>query len=346
MCIRQLNHNPVDIRHWSSGIPEPVAKVLERGLHRQREMRQNSAGDLIVELAGAAGTLDIVEQHSKLLAPNAARRSIQVPVQEAPLHTPPPERATVRLGPAVPPLPSTAPEPAVAASPNTTLRSAASESAPSVSNRAKGARVLGIVVASLALVALSGIAVWFATTRAKNEPASHEVAASGTTDAQLPPVTAPTATDAATVGGTASANVTIDAPTVVAAVPPVDAGAEARPDPDAAVVVRSPRDPGGSGSMKQANTPQTTLQPAPQPKPKGYGTLSLSAKPWADIVVDGNDWGSTPKDIALTEGVHTVSLSGPDGAKQTRRITIKRDRVTPLEIRWPSTSTSAPSSSP
>ncbi|MCA9515949.1 MAG: PEGA domain-containing protein [Myxococcales bacterium] len=48
-------------------------------------------------------------------------------------------------------------------------------------------------------------------------------------------------------------------------------------------------------------------EPPPKPTP-ATGTLRVHARPWAQVTIDGRPHGTTPRDIALPAGRHTVQL--------------------------------------
>lgn len=70
--------------------------------------------------------------------------------------------------------------------------------------------------------------------------------------------------------------------------------------------------------------------PAPEPTPPTIN-VSLNALPWANIEIDGQDFGVTPMaDVKLTEGPHRFRARFPDGRvmERTVRIDAVRDHVT------------------
>ncbi|TNF32781.1 MAG: PEGA domain-containing protein [Deltaproteobacteria bacterium] len=54
----------------------------------------------------------------------------------------------------------------------------------------------------------------------------------------------------------------------------------------------------------------------------GTGTVTINAKPWAQITVDGKPVGTTPKTVTLSAGKHTIVLT-KGSQKQTKSVTVK-----------------------
>jgi|GEM_PF-2191863 len=50
-------------------------------------------------------------------------------------------------------------------------------------------------------------------------------------------------------------------------------------------------------------------EPTPAPVPGAKGQLSITARPWAQIAVDGRPVGTTPKTLPLSPGRHVVTLT-------------------------------------
>lgn len=71
-------------------------------------------------------------------------------------------------------------------------------------------------------------------------------------------------------------------------------------------------------------------QPTPQPVPKAVeaphkGTMSISAKPWANVYVGGTSYGRTPQTIRdLSVGSHRVRLENPDFGSWEKTVSISK----------------------
>jgi serine/threonine-protein kinase len=120
----------------------------------------------------------------------------------------------------------------------------------------------------------------------------------------------------------------LDAAVIVAT--PVDASisgtaispADAAPAPVAAAAPPAdarPSDP--TTKMPRPRTHEPSRSDAP-------GKLTVKATPWADVTIDGKDAGTTPVNVELSPGKHTVRLSPPEGDPETRTIRIKSGEVT------------------
>ena len=58
------------------------------------------------------------------------------------------------------------------------------------------------------------------------------------------------------------------------------------------------------------------------PPASGSGSVSINAKPWAQVHVDGKPVGTTPKTITLSAGKHTIKLT-KGSQTETRTVTVK-----------------------
>jgi serine/threonine-protein kinase len=68
---------------------------------------------------------------------------------------------------------------------------------------------------------------------------------------------------------------------------------------------------------------RVAVAPAPQP-PAKPGRLSIDAKPWATIYVDGRKLGVTPlANLSLAAGDHTVKAVADDGRTQSLKIHVE-----------------------
>jgi hypothetical protein len=67
--------------------------------------------------------------------------------------------------------------------------------------------------------------------------------------------------------------------------------------------------------------PNPNPTPTPTPTPSGQGTIVITAKPWANVSVDGRPVGMTPRTVPVPAGRHTIVLT--KGAQVvTRTVTV------------------------
>jgi serine/threonine protein kinase len=68
--------------------------------------------------------------------------------------------------------------------------------------------------------------------------------------------------------------------------------------------------------------------------PEAYGYLKLSVVPWAKVMVDGTDLGTTPfgKPIKLSIGGHDLRLIGPEGKQWEENIRITEEGIIERQI--------------
>lgn len=60
-------------------------------------------------------------------------------------------------------------------------------------------------------------------------------------------------------------------------------------------------------------------------KPKYYGHLFFQAKPWAYVHIDGRNKGTTPQNVKLRTGRHTIKLTNPNYKPIVKKVTIKKN---------------------
>jgi hypothetical protein len=144
----------------------------------------------------------------------------------------------------------------------------------------------------------------------------------------------------APVAATASAP-PVDAPPVVAkiavdsAVVPlvVDAPIDARPT----VVAIAPADAMPLGIVPQKPIPTKPLKPVPSTSKQSTateGTLLVKVLPFADVVIDGVEAGTSPVLKKLSVGAHTVLLVGPNNRTETISVTINAAKQTLVSRKW------------
>ncbi|MBL8951927.1 MAG: protein kinase [Myxococcaceae bacterium] len=83
-------------------------------------------------------------------------------------------------------------------------------------------------------------------------------------------------------------------------------------------------------------TPKPVKRPAPSPAPAGLPVaLKVAARPWAEVFVDGESQGYTPRvrEVMLTPGVHTVRLDNPRCEPLEKRVEVKAGAaLSPLDV--------------
>ncbi|MCW5808021.1 MAG: serine/threonine protein kinase [Deltaproteobacteria bacterium] len=325
LCVRQLSQDPTDLRSLNPAVPEPIAAAVGSALHRDREQRPRSAGDLVVELARLADQLDTVAKFSSLLEPTAARRSIQMPVPEAPVTSPPHERDTVTMLPLEratvrPGSPEyrTNTAPAVVAS-DTTFGSAAGQTM-----QTRGKR-LGVIaaVASILLALAAGALVWSVRTRrvkeANVEPGDGTVVAAradSESDAAPSIATGLDATpqlDATTLLDATIAALPVDATTV-------------------AVLDAAPADAAIALDAGTYRPPVVTERPSLHVEQR-TGELAVYVKPWAIVWINGRNVGQTPYREKVPVGRYRVQLKNDD-KEETTFVVVTPDKTTTIQRTW------------
>ena len=80
------------------------------------------------------------------------------------------------------------------------------------------------------------------------------------------------------------------------------------------------------------SAPQTGMGPstaaataAPRPEIGGFGSVLVTAEPWALVEFDGHSIGQTPRNIdRVAVGRHRVVFAGPGGVRRVRSVTVRR----------------------
>jgi eukaryotic-like serine/threonine-protein kinase len=115
---------------------------------------------------------------------------------------------------------------------------------------------------------------------------------------------------------------------------PPDAAPTAARAPDAGV-----RDAAPIAQAADAGAPPRVGKP-PDPNagkvaPPAKGRVVISVAPFADVYIDGQPAGTSPLDVSLPAGPHTVRLvNRPRGRDETIRITVDPQRPVILEKSW------------
>ncbi len=60
----------------------------------------------------------------------------------------------------------------------------------------------------------------------------------------------------------------------------------------------------------------------------GDGLLAVEASPWAEVSIDGERLGETPREVQLTAGVHLVRAVHPELGVREERVTVRAGRRT------------------
>jgi eukaryotic-like serine/threonine-protein kinase len=174
------------------------------------------------------------------------------------------------------------------------MRNAPTGTLPPIAPR--GGRAWKLALLATVIVA-SGVATFAIASLAKSGPTPDASPGSGSTIAAVPPKEAPKPPPPP------PPPVNVDAGAVA---PPVDAA-----PPDA---------------------PKKDAQSAQHGHAAKYGQLKVSAFPVVEVIVDGTNYGETPKTIKLTVGRHSVRLRNKDqGIDEPHAVQITESVVTPLD---------------
>ncbi len=109
--------------------------------------------------------------------------------------------------------------------------------------------------------------------------------------------------------------------------------------PDAAQLAGRAPDAGPPDAAPDAGAPPRVARPpdpgATRAAPPAKGRVVISVMPFADVYIDGNAAGTSPLDLSLPAGTHTVRLvNRPRGRDETIRITVDPNRPVILEKSW------------
>ena len=64
------------------------------------------------------------------------------------------------------------------------------------------------------------------------------------------------------------------------------------------------------------------------PAGSGDGLLAIEASPWAEVSIDGEKLGETPREVQLTAGVHAVRAVHPELGTREARVNVRAGRRT------------------
>ena len=216
------------------------------------------------------------------------------------------------------------------------------------SRRPRWARRAGLIAAAAVVVA-GGTAASFAVARRAHEP---DLAASAEPGAATPALPAKPASeairtpDAASPPPLDSTPARESEPTAPPAPPPATAPTPRTAAPGRARDPAAAPAPGGAG--QPADGPGAgPARPAPAvrgpgihavrgelaslPLPaasSGDGLLAIEASPWAEVSVDGEKLGETPREVQLTAGLHQVRAVHPQLGVRESRITVRAGQRT------------------
>jgi serine/threonine protein kinase len=88
----------------------------------------------------------------------------------------------------------------------------------------------------------------------------------------------------------------------------------------------------GKPSIETSPTPSKTETPPPPPAPAvaaSKGSLSINARPWANVYVEGKSYGRTPQTLNdLDIGTYTVRLENPDFQSFATKVKVSKKAVT------------------
>jgi hypothetical protein len=113
-------------------------------------------------------------------------------------------------------------------------------------------------------------------------------------------------------------------------VPEIAPVASAPPEPIVVAAVEPFVEPPQAEPAPPEPTSLAPATPEAEPTPRTIH-VSLNALPWANIEIDGRDFGVTPMaDVQLTEGPHRFRARFPDGRviERTVRVDALRDHIT------------------
>jgi serine/threonine protein kinase len=186
------------------------------------------------------------------------------------------------------------------------------------------------------------------TAPAAAEAASPAVPATAPEVSQPPvvPATAPEASQPAAAPATAPVIPPHDGANTQAATEPLPGMSAAPPTPaaaDASAVraesaeppATTPAPPPTPRRVRRAAAPapSATPVPVPTPTPLPSGTLSVDARPRADVVIDGRPVGLTPLGaLAMEPGEHALELSHPEFWPRSKRVVLFPGALLRLEV--------------
>ncbi|MCC6621858.1 MAG: PEGA domain-containing protein [Deltaproteobacteria bacterium] len=177
-------------------------------------------------------------------------------------------------------------------------------------------------MAAFALVPIS-VAVVFAL-NASREPPSQQAAAAPSTTAPEPepePDTAPQPQP--------------EPEPEPAPEPEPDTAPQPEPEPEPELPIAAPAPapaPASPAPAPAAPAPKAPASAAPDSSEaaSGHGELTIHARPWANIAVDGRPMGMTPRVLQLAPGRHTVTFT--HGARtHTRTVSVVRGRSVTIQ---------------
>ncbi|TNF26658.1 MAG: PEGA domain-containing protein, partial [Deltaproteobacteria bacterium] len=203
------------------------------------------------------------------------------------------------------------------------------------------------ILSGVGLVAIGFVAVFIATTLAQDTPPEGDRVAHrdtpGASTAHADPVptaapdTAPVATSAPQNGGDAvpTAVTTPNVPEEEPDVRVAEADTSPAPPSDAQVAVGEPPDgqaPPPEAAVAQDDSAAVALAAQPVKTTRravGEGTVAISARPYANVLIDGKPAGTTPlASQPLRAGRHKLTLVHPTYGTKTRVVTIKAHELT------------------
>jgi hypothetical protein len=83
---------------------------------------------------------------------------------------------------------------------------------------------------------------------------------------------------------------------------------------------------------RQASRPTGDRHPPASTAPRATGTLRIATDPYSEVYEGSRHLGTTPLQIALPAGHHTLSLRSPGHAVRSADVNIAEDEVTRLRL--------------
>jgi tRNA A-37 threonylcarbamoyl transferase component Bud32 len=289
-------------------IPRDAAASSGRRAHRAKTFATHVALEHMLERAGTANDAEADEPEA------AAGRAAEASARTAPTRDQRPTTAPITPSARAP-----GPQPAANDGGDGSVETAAQRAgriAPRLAGTggAPPSRTLLVGAGIIALV-LGAIIVAAVVRAGGRVPGSD----AGTFALARPPEAAPVVApplDAATVVAAELGDAAVPAP-----LPDAAALAPSPHDAVAAGIVSRPSRDAGAGSGRVAIDAETS---AANVNAAANATLRIGADPYAEIVIDGTSYGSTPQKIALPAGHHTVVLrfAPPDSPAREQKFPI------------------------
>jgi serine/threonine-protein kinase len=342
--FKQLQEAPVFTGPDSPVIPAPVIPVLQKALAKAPEERYASAREMARALrqarAEAFGFSPSGTTPRVLIATDRHDRESVFPTRTVSTPTPEQlssERPTVTPPRTVSPVETGAPTPALEPTRivGTGPTAAEGEARPS----SPGSKRSWVLAGAAGVAVLVAGSLWLKGLDRSVDPfeGSRPIPVTPTAAPGLAPTPSPSpaAETAPARGGRTSSDAGGTSASEREPTPPprraVAAGSEPSAAPD------RPSGPPAASTPVAAATPEPTPTPPPAPPTLELlpvqGQLQLRVLPWAEVQIDGETMGTTPmRPVELDEGEHTVVLTHPEYKPLQKRVVIRAEEVTVLEV--------------